>query len=171
MTIAFIVVAMMALGLILIAAEVLVIPGFGVVGVIGGVFMVAAVYVSFAYLGSSWGMLSLLGGVVAAGLLLWLLPKTKTAKQMVLTEAITGDAADPTLAALHGKTGSAASDLRPSGKAEIDGRIVDVVAEAGYIERGSTVRVVHVEGLRVVVETPDDDDSNSNSNSNSKESS
>lgn len=152
MTIALIVVAMMAVGLILIAIEVLVIPGFGAVGVIGGSIMVGAVYVAYVYVGSTWGLLSLLGGIGAAGLLLWLLPKTKAAKAMILTEAITSDASDPTLHALKGAVGVAASVLRPAGKMNIDGRIVDVVAEAGYIERGTTVRVVQVEGVRVIVE-------------------
>jgi len=44
------------------------------------------------------------------------------------------------------------SDLRPSGSVEIDGRPVDVVTDGTYAETGTKVRVVRVEGARVVVE-------------------
>jgi membrane-bound ClpP family serine protease len=41
--------------------------------------------------------------------------------------------------------------LRPSGTASINGRRVDVVTEGGLIERGTAVKVVAVEGARIVV--------------------
>ncbi|MEM9374377.1 MAG: NfeD family protein, partial [Planctomycetota bacterium] len=50
-----------------------------------------------------------------------------------------------------GMTGTAGTVLRPSGEAEIHGRLVDVVADLGYIEAGTPIRVVKVEGMRVVV--------------------
>ena len=52
---------------------------------------------------------------------------------------------------LNGRDGQALTQLRPSGTALIDGRRVDVVTEGGIVERGSSIRVVHVEGNRVVV--------------------
>ena len=51
---------------------------------------------------------------------------------------------------LH-QTGTAATVLRPSGTAIINGRRVDVVTEGQLVERGSRVRVVAIEGMRVVV--------------------
>ena len=39
----------------------------------------------------------------------------------------------------------------PSGTAEIDGRPVDVVSEGAFLPKGTNVRVVTVEGARVVV--------------------
>jgi len=50
-----------------------------------------------------------------------------------------------------GMTGVARSILRPAGKAEIDDRIVDVVTEGEFLDGGTAVRVLHVEGSRVVV--------------------
>jgi membrane-bound serine protease (ClpP class) len=50
-----------------------------------------------------------------------------------------------------GKTGQAATDLRPSGTAIIDDKRVDVVTRGDYIEKGSQIRVIDVEGSRVVV--------------------
>ena len=48
-------------------------------------------------------------------------------------------------------TGVALTQLRPSGTASINGQRVDVVTEGGLIERGTAVKVVAVEGARVVV--------------------
>ena len=45
--------------------------------------------------------------------------------------------------------------LRPSGTAVINGRRVDVVTEGGMIERNTPVKVVAIEGMRVVVRAVD----------------
>jgi membrane-bound serine protease (ClpP class) len=55
------------------------------------------------------------------------------------------------LNALLGKTGKASSGLHPSGFAVIEGRRVDVITQGEMIDKGATVRVVEVEGNRVVV--------------------
>ena len=47
--------------------------------------------------------------------------------------------------------GTADSILRPSGVATINGHRIDVVAETGLIERGQSVKVIAVEGSKVVV--------------------
>ena len=52
---------------------------------------------------------------------------------------------------LVGKTGKTVTDLRPAGTAWIEGRPVDVVAEGVFLKKGETVRVIAVEGMRVVV--------------------
>jgi membrane-bound serine protease (ClpP class) len=52
---------------------------------------------------------------------------------------------------LLNQTGSALTPLRPSGTALINGRRVDVVTEGGMIERNTPVKVVAVEGMRVIV--------------------
>ncbi len=50
-----------------------------------------------------------------------------------------------------GLLGQAESDLRPSGKVILSGRLVDVVTEGDFVDVGTTVEVVRVEGNRVVV--------------------
>ena len=49
------------------------------------------------------------------------------------------------------KEGVAKTQLRPSGTAIIDGERVDVVTEGNLIEPGTNLKVVAVEGMRVVV--------------------
>jgi membrane-bound ClpP family serine protease len=52
---------------------------------------------------------------------------------------------------LMGEVGRTITPLRPAGTTDFDGQRVDTVSEGIMIERGSTVRVVAVEGRRVVV--------------------
>lgn len=51
-----------------------------------------------------------------------------------------------------GMKGSAVTDLRPAGTAEIDDRRIDVVTDGDYIETGTSIVVTGVTGNRVIVE-------------------
>jgi membrane-bound serine protease (ClpP class) len=53
--------------------------------------------------------------------------------------------------ALVGKEGVAHTPLRPSGTGLIDGRRVNVAADGEFIEKDSPIRVIEVEGNRIVV--------------------
>lgn len=59
--------------------------------------------------------------------------------------------ADAGLMALVGRTGKTATVLRPTGAMEIDGQRIDVVTEGEFVEAGVPVRVLYVQGPRVVV--------------------
>lgn len=58
---------------------------------------------------------------------------------------------------LVGKTGKTMTDLRPAGTAWIEGRPVDVVGEGVFLKKGEMVRVIAVEGMRVVVRQVSED--------------
>jgi membrane-bound serine protease (ClpP class) len=150
MTVA-VVIALMVVGLGLLAAELLVIPGFGLIGLLGIGTVVGAGVLAFTQLSSGWGAVALVSGLGAAGLMAWLLPRTKAGKAMVLAQALPKVAVG--LADLVDQEGEAVTPLRPAGSARVGDRVVDVVAaEGAYIEAGARVRVVKVEGMRVVVE-------------------
>jgi membrane-bound serine protease (ClpP class) len=134
-------VGLMVLGLALLAIELLVIPGFGVVGVLGIAAMVGSVWVAYDQLSPGWAGLAVVAGVVAGGVMFWLFPKTAAGKAMVLNAATTGRAGRPDLALLLGREGVVVSEQH-----------VDVVTDGQYVTRGTKVRVVRVDGARVVVE-------------------
>jgi membrane-bound serine protease (ClpP class) len=52
---------------------------------------------------------------------------------------------------LVGKSGVASTDLRPAGKVEVEGELVDAVTDAEFLGKGDPVTVVEVSGNRVVV--------------------
>jgi len=51
-----------------------------------------------------------------------------------------------------GETGLAMTDLRPAGKVQIAGRPYDAKATTGWIDKGTTVRIVAQERFELVVE-------------------
>jgi membrane-bound serine protease (ClpP class) len=54
-------------------------------------------------------------------------------------------------APLVGQIGTAATDLRPSGKVMLQGQRLEALSEHGYIEAGARVRVVRAEMGRLLV--------------------
>ncbi|MCS6849570.1 MAG: hypothetical protein NZ700_00195 [Gemmataceae bacterium] len=159
------------LGLILIALEVFVVPGFGVTGVSGILF--ALVGLGLATLekkpettqewldfGQTIGMFGM--GLVAAVLVALFmgryLPHIPGANRLVLpppTERPDEAAALPSelpYASLLGAVGTATTPLRPAGMVQFGDQYVDVVAEGSFVAPGARVRVIEVEGNRVVVQ-------------------
>jgi membrane-bound serine protease (ClpP class) len=138
----------------LVGAEVFV-PG-GVMGTIGGLCLVAAVGVSFKVFGPQIGSLIAFATVILMGIVMYLwiriFPKTKMGRKMTVSHSEADyRAPDGSLAGLMGRTGVAVTPLRPGGFALIDGRRVDVISDVGMLESGAEVRVVRVDGFRVLV--------------------
>jgi membrane-bound ClpP family serine protease len=50
-----------------------------------------------------------------------------------------------------GETGIALTKLRPAGKAQINGRRVDVITQGQMLDEGCPVEVIEVSGIRIVV--------------------
>lgn len=50
-----------------------------------------------------------------------------------------------------GATGVCVTDLRPAGTISVEGEPLDVVAEGSFVKQGSTVKVINVDGSRVMV--------------------
>ena len=145
-------IALVSVGLLLVAIEILVIPGLGLAGILGcGTIVATAVWAYWR-----WGVLqaavTLGSGVVAGLALLWLLPKTRAGKSMVLTAQSAGQAPAEELTRLLGREGLTTTALRPSGSARFGQDLVDVVADGDYVAPQTAVRVIRVEGVRVVVQ-------------------
>ncbi|HOJ06910.1 MAG: nodulation protein NfeD [Ignavibacteriota bacterium] len=153
------------LGLVLLLAEIFIIPGFGVTGVSGIALILVSIFL--ALLGSdpfldmktvSMAIIQLSVSLVAAltgiFLLAKFLPKSTAFSRLVLAETQTADkgfVSFPSDTNLIGKTGIAYTTLRPGGTALIDDRKVDVVADSEYIEKDKKIKVIRVEGIKVVV--------------------
>lgn len=149
---------LLAFGLALVVAEVFFFS-FGMLAVGAGVALVTAIFLAFTQHGMGFGVLFLalsIGGAPLAMLYAWrLLPRTRFGKQLILdapdSASLRGAAAEAGLAALVGRIGRTSSPLRPSGFAVIDGRRVDVVTRGEPIAEDRPVRVLAIDGNRVVV--------------------
>ncbi len=151
--------ALLLTGFVLITLEVF-IPG-GVVGAIGAVALVAAAGVGLVAFDGAMGLLAAFGAIffTVGAIILWLkyFPKSRMGKALtVSTDLQAAQSAPSELASLLGATGETVSALRPAGFAVFDGRRVDVVTRGGMIAAGQPVRVILVEGTRVVVENVSD---------------
>lgn len=148
----------LCLGLMLLVAE-LFLPSGGVLGIMAGLALIGSVALAFQQSGRA-GLLFLLVVLVAlptivgVGLHLW--PRTPIGRRMLLARPNPEDIdstneVDRHLHSLVGKVGRTLTQLRPAGMTEIDGRRIDTVAEGMIIEQGELVRVLDVQGRRVVV--------------------
>lgn len=172
---------MIVLGLVLIATELFVIPGTVIAGASGAILLLVGLVGTFISggLDDSVGQGELVTGIVAtllgcfvAGIGVWIISRQMDSlpffSKLVLSAgssaergggrssgllAAMGPAAASTLS--PGAQGSAATDLRPSGRALFDGRMVDVVSSGEFIDRGTRVRVVSVGRFRIEVEAAD----------------
>ena len=148
-------------GVVVVIFEVL-FPSAGLLGLLagalllGGGWMAARAGGTQALLGYS--LMTLL--LVPIGLLFAfkILPRTPMGRRMILkgTSLSERAATEEGLGAMVGKMGVAESPLRPAGIATIGGRRVDVVTRGVHVDAGTTVRVVKVEGNRVIVEAAPD---------------
>ena len=149
------VVTLLVVGAILMLLETI-LPGM-VAGIVGGCCLLVGVVMAYVNFGVQTGTL-VLGIVVvgvAAGFAIWakVFPETRFGRKFISKKVI-GDirAEQPEL--LH-QTGTAYTQLRPCGTAIIQGRRVDVVTEGALIEKGTPIKVVAIEGMRVVVRAAD----------------
>lgn len=159
------------IGLVLLAVEIFVLPGFGIAGVAGIVAVILGL--SFAAIDNDllrhlptgeitvgWILQPILVVIIAAtaaligGLLLskrFLTDTTPLQRKVVLTAEMApeqGYVSHPQVASeLIGKTAEVAAVLRPSGRVIIDGIYYDAIAEEGqFIPRGKQVIITRFEG-------------------------
>jgi len=150
--------AFVAIGMLSIFAETFV-PAGGIVGVGGFVLIVIGVVTSYVYQGSTVGTIFLTASVIGTPALLILafkvFPRTYVGRRLILSESQLQEKgyvshADR-YAALLGKEGIAVTPLRPVGTMKLGNDKFSVVTEGDMIEQGATVKVIAVEGSRVVV--------------------
>ena len=145
------IITLLVLGTVLLFLETL-LPGM-VAGIIGFICLMAAVVIGYSDYGYQTGTLILAGVLVGLliGVWAWLkfFPESRVAKRFISKGAV-GDLGVEKPELLNG-TGTALTQLRPSGVATINGQRLDVVTEGGLIERGTAVKVVAIEGSRIVV--------------------
>lgn len=164
--------AIFATGVLLLALEVLVLPGFGVAGVLGIAAIVTAIVMATVELSIPWDVSLALGyaqemikaaavrivlGLVGLGAALAIFVRffgtTRLGRQLVLQTATSSTdgyvAKQPS--ELLGKRGEVMTTLRPAGIAVIEGARLDVVSSGDFVERGAHVEVVRVDGNRIVV--------------------
>jgi len=192
-------IVLFVLGAVLLIVELIAIPSFGLVGIIGLLMMLAGLVLSVVPTGSGgpapppgvynrllMSMLSILTGLGLSLVALFFLaryfgtipvlnrlmlqyrpepaaPNASLARSEqgtveAPTAGVSGDEALGEGRIRVGDTGRVSvTGLRPSGRAEINGQLVDVVAVGGWLEANKRVQVVEVQGNRIVVDEQDEE--------------
>lgn len=152
-------IVLFVLGIIFCAIEACV-PGFGFFGIAGTIMIVAGIIVRMIFGGDLYMLLYMvLIALVLFGLFFFvasvLIRKSRLGKTAIFNvgTAVPEDITEGTrdYSSIVGKTGVVTSVLRPAGKVKIEDEIIDVVARDGFVEAGASVKVLSVEGSKVIV--------------------
>ena len=153
-------------GLFCLAAEIFVLPGIGVLGLGGGLLVIASLVLasqSFVLPSNDyqirqlqWSLLGILGAAVGVAILGVLVRRWLPSTPLLRTVLLAPPPQDESLDAEHldellGLEGTTTTRLAPAGKARISGRLQDVTSDGNLIEPGTAVRVVDVRGSHVLV--------------------
>ena len=149
----FIIISLLILGLFLLVIEVVFIPGTTVVGILGIVSSIAGVVVAYSNFGNTTGFYVLLSALVGTGVALYFSFKSEAWTRFSNKSSIRGKVNEGTITHLKvGDTGESISALRPFGKAEFGGTVVEVRSAGNYAEPRSKVRIARIEGNQILVE-------------------
>lgn len=137
-----------AVGVALVLTELLT-PGI-VIGLLGSACLGTAVYFTFVEYGVAVGLLSL-GAAVLFGVAVVLYAVRRLTLRSTLESTDGYDSADPQLKELVGVEGVTLTPLHPTGLARLSGRRLSVVSRGEPVEAEVRVKVIEVEGNRIVV--------------------
>jgi membrane-bound serine protease (ClpP class) len=179
-------VAVFVIGLLLLAVEIFVLPGFGIAGFAGIMCIFAGLFgmliknppdklpwpeTQFDWQLFTNGVVGLLVGFLGFVFLAWLLtkylPKLQFLSGLTLIPAAAKQGSEMeismrvppesvTVSVNVGDIGEVVSTLRPAGKAKFGDATVDVVAVAEFLDKGTNVEIIEIHGNRVVVRAVED---------------
>jgi len=151
-------------GIVLLMVEIFLIPGFGLAGLSGIGLLLWGLYElllpdipvgseiqTMALTGLTIGIL---GGLVGLFLIFKLMTKTKFWRNLTspgIESSKAGYSTSLGLEPLIGKEGIADTKLRPSGWIIVEDQRLFVVSEGTYVDKNEPVKILSVEGNRVVV--------------------
>ncbi|MGB0917449.1 MAG: NfeD family protein [Flavobacteriales bacterium] len=149
-----VVIALLLLGVLLLLLEILFVPGTTIVGIGGVVLLIIGIYLSYTYLGSQAGHISLASCVAAVFLSLIVLLKGQTWKRMALETNVEGKSVEEVEKLVSvGDEGKSVTRLNPSGTALFGENLIEVDASGEFVDAESKVVVTKVEQNKIRVKT------------------
>lgn len=143
-------------GIILLGIEAF-IPGFGVAGIGGVLCVITSIFLASSSVTTALVslLISLILTIVILIIILKYAPRNKHFNRIVLNVKLDKDKGYTSFSNYNkyiDETGIVTTPLRPSGIISIDGQLLDVVSEGKFIEKDELVKVIRVEGRRIVVQ-------------------
>ncbi len=166
-------VLLLALGVLLLVVELFVAPTMGILGILGALSILTSLVM--VLMAGDWSdfsfenpftqqavmqvLLTTILGIVTIGLLFRYFPvvagQTRIGRQLILARGLDSKAGyqshEASVGGLEGTEGMTLTPLRPSGKARIVGRRLNVETEGEFVDQGQQVKVLREEPGRIVV--------------------
>lgn len=132
---------------VMLILEVAFLPGFGFTGIIGMLSMIGAVFYAFILLGNAAGWIVLLVAVlICIALFLWAL-YGKSLDKMALKKNIESTVNEQDMSRFAvGDRGVTRTRLALIGEALINGQIVEVKSEGGFIDERQEIEIIRISG-------------------------
>lgn len=152
------IVTLILVGLLLIFAEVLILPGVGIAGILGLLSLGTACFCSFTQLGS-------IAGAVVAGICLVSIVvmtvyalRAKTWRRLSLDTKIDAKAVSAELPLSVGDKGKTLTRLAPFGSVRFGDTVVEAKALEGMLDPGLNVEIVMIDDTRIYVRPVSEED-------------
>ena len=152
--------AIFVLGIVLLGVEIFLIPGFGIAGILGIIGIVAGIFMSFGLANIAISAFSIFISLIIDIILIIIITrfvvKSKGfSNKIALNSDTSGYYSSVSFDYLLNKEGIADTFFRPTGYVIIDDKKYDAISEGEFIEKGSNLKVVLVEGNKIVVKKLD----------------
>ncbi len=145
------IIAFAIIGLVLIALEIVVLPGI-ISGIAGVVMLVVAIWNSYTTYGVVAGNIVLISSIIICILLLVFFMRSKTWKFIGLKNTIDSkvNIIDQNSFPIGAK-GKTVSRLAPTGKALINGQLTEVHTISEFINENEDIEIIKIEGYKITV--------------------
>jgi len=147
-----IVISIIVLGLLIIMAEIFLIPGTSIVGILGMIVILIGIAFAYSKLGAPRAHYILLGSMVSTGVLLYFGFKAYTSQKFSLKETIDGQVNIMESGKFNvGDEGITVTLLRPTGKVNFNNEMCEAFSIDDIIEPDITVKIVKIEQNKIFV--------------------
>jgi len=149
----FLIIVIIAVGIVFIFVEFFFIPGFSVFSILGGIVAGFGIYLGYSHYGQNAGNWMLTASVVATGAVMYWGYKRTQSKKWALKTEINSRVNDESIA--HFKTGDKGktiTNLRPEGKAVFAGdERVTVYSMGDFIDKNVDIQIVKIDHNKIFV--------------------
>jgi len=146
-----IIITLVLAGLIFLILEILVFPGTSVVGIIGFVMLIGAIWGAYTYQGALYGHFTLGGSFVLTFVAFYFSLRSKTWKKLALDTEIEGkvNTLDEDIIKV-GDVGKTTSRLAPMGNVMFHNDIYEVATNGDFIDQGREVTIIKIEKNKIL---------------------
>ena len=149
-----IIISLLAIGLGLIIVELVFIPGTTVVGLLGLIFSVVGIVISYRHFGNDVGFYILIGTSATALASLFLSFRVGAWSRFSHKSSIDSKVNEDMLKSLRvGDEGTTRSALRPVGTAEFNNLNYEVRTSGSFLDSGMPVKIVKIHANQIIVES------------------